>query len=214
MKVTAKICGLTDAASLDAALAGGAGMVGFVFFPPSPRSLPVAPAAALMARVPAGVDRVAVLVDPDDALLDDLVARTPVEILQLHGRETPARAAEIAARTGRRVMKAVKVKDEADLDGAAAYEPVVDHLLFDAWPPSRDGALPGGNGEPFDWPLLAGRRFGRPWLLSGGLTAENVAAAVAASGAPGVDVSSGVESRPGVKDPARIAAFLDACARL
>lgn len=214
MTVSAKICGLNDAAGLAAAIAGGAGMVGFVFYPPSPRAVALPVAAGLMAQVPAHIRTVAVLVDPDDALLDALVAATPVEILQLHGRESPERAAAVAARTGRQVMKAVKVKDAADLDAAASFEPAVDLLLFDAWPPSRDGALPGGNGEAFDWPLLAGRRFRRPWLLSGGLHAGNVAAAVAASGAGQVDVSSGVEARPGVKDPARIAAFLAACAAL
>ncbi|MEQ8349089.1 MAG: phosphoribosylanthranilate isomerase [Sneathiellaceae bacterium] len=214
MTVTAKICGLNDTAGLAAAIDGGAAMAGFLFYPPSPRAVSPMAAAALMAQLPGSVRSVAVLVDPDDGLLDTLVAATPAEILQLHGQESPERVAEIRARTGRRVMKAVKVKDAADLDAAAAFEPVADFLLFDAWPPGRDGALPGGNGEAFDWPLLAGRRFRLPWLLSGGLHAGNLAAAVATSGAAQVDVSSGVEIRPGVKDPARIRAFLAACAAL
>lgn len=212
MTVAAKICGLNDAAGLEAAVQGGADMVGFVFYPPSPRALTLQAAAALMAAVPEGMAKVAVLVDPDDALVDAVAAETPADILQLHGRETPQRAAAVRARSGRQVMKAIKVKDGADLDAAAAYEEAADLLLFDAFPPVREGALPGGNGTPFDWPLLAGRRFRRPWLLSGGLNAGNVAAAVAASAAARVDVSSGVELRPGVKDPARIRAFLAACA--
>jgi len=212
MSVGAKICGLNDAAGVAAAVRGGAAMLGFVFYPPSPRAVSVPAAAALMAGLPALVRKVAVLVDPDDALLDAVAAGTPVDILQLHGRESPQRAAAVAARTGRQVMKAIKVKDRDDLDRAADYAGSVDLLMFDAYPPVREGALPGGNGTPFDWPLLAGRRFDLPWLLSGGLTAANLAAAVAASGANLVDVSSGVEERPGVKDPARIEAFLAACA--
>lgn len=212
MSVAAKICGLNDAAGVAAAVQGGAAMVGFVFYPPSPRALALPAAAVLMADLPAEVRKVAVLVDPDDALLDAVVTQTPVDILQLHGRESPERAAQVAARTGRQVMKAIKVKDGADLDAVERYEHSVDLLMFDAYPPVREGALPGGNGTPFDWPLLAGRRFGRPWLLSGGLHAGNLARAVAASGASMVDVSSGVEERPGVKDPARILAFLAACA--
>lgn len=212
MRIAAKICGLNDRPGLLAAIDGGAAMVGFIFYPPSPRAVSPQQAAALMAEVPDGIATVAVFVDPDDALLDRVVAETPAGILQLHGGETPERVAEIRARTGRQVMKAIRVKDGADLDRAADFEAVSDLLLFDAFPPAREGALPGGNGTPFDWPLLAGRSFRRPWLLSGGLTAENLAEAVAASGATRVDISSGVELRPGVKDPARIRAFLAACA--
>jgi phosphoribosylanthranilate isomerase len=208
MKPCVKICGLNDDAAV--AAAADADFAGFVFFPRSPRHVGLDQAAALAAALPARVRRVAVTVDADDAALDAIVATLAPDFVQLHGRETPARAAAIRARFGRGAIKALAIADRADLDAATAYAGAVDWLLFDAKPPARADALPGGNAVSFDWTMLAGRRFALPWFLSGGLDAGNVAAAIAASGAAAVDVSSGVESAPGRKDPARIAAFLRA----
>ena len=215
MTVEAKICGVNSRAALQAALDGGAAYVGFVFYPPSPRSLTPEQAAALAAVVPPGVRKVGLFVDPDDATLSATLDVVELDLLQLHGAETPERVAEIKSRTGVAVMKAVKVEAAADVDSAVAYEDSADLILFDAKPP-RDmkGALPGGNAVSFDWRLLAGRDRACPWMLSGGLDADNVAEAVRISGAPAVDVSSGVEARPGEKDPAKIAAFLEAVSRL
>lgn len=207
MPVDVKICGLTTAAAVDAAVAGGARWAGFVFFPPSPRSLTPAEAAPLAGRVPAGVIRVALTVDADDALLDTILGAVPIDLLQLHGDESPARAAEIRARYGLPVMKALPVADAADLAFADAYAGAVDRLLFDARPPAG-ATRPGGNARSFEWSLLRRRSFARPWLLAGGLHAGNLAAAVAASGAVAVDVSSGVEDRPGIKNTAKILELL------
>jgi phosphoribosylanthranilate isomerase len=209
--LTAKICGLTDAAALDAAVSAGARRVGFVFYPPSPRHLSVDAAAALAARVPDDIDRVGVLVDPGDSELEALLERVPLSMIQLHGREGPRRVAELRERFGRPVIKAMAVAGKADLDAARAYEPVADWLLFDAKAPDG-GPLPGGMGMAFDWRLLAGTVWQRPWLLSGGLHQDNVADAVRLSGARHVDVSSGVEDRPGAKSVAKIRAFLAALA--
>ena len=205
-----KICGLRDAAMLDAAVQAGAAYVGLVFFEKSPRNVTLAQAAALAAVVPAGVAKVALVVDADDAQLDALLAQVPVDILQLHGAETPARVTEVKARYGLPVMKAVGVAGPDDLAALDIYAQVVDQLLVDAKPP-KGADLPGGNGLSFDWRLIAGRRWPVPWMLAGGLTPANVAQAVALTGAGQVDVSSGVESAPGVKDAALIAAF---CAAL
>jgi phosphoribosylanthranilate isomerase len=205
-----KICGLRDAAMLDAAVQAGAAYVGLVFFEKSPRNVTLAQAAALAAMVPAGVAKVALVVDADDAQLDALLAQVPVDILQLHGAETPARVTAVKARYGLPVMKAVGVAAPEDLAALDLYAQVADQLLVDAKPPV-DADLPGGNGLAFDWRLIAGRRWPVPWMLAGGLTPANVAQAVALTGAGQVDVSSGVESAPGVKDAALIAAF---CAAL
>ena len=205
-----KICGLRDAAMLDAAVQAGAAYVGLVFFEKSPRNVTLAQAAALAAIVPAGVAKVALVVDADDAQLDALLAQVPVDILQLHGSETPARVTEVKARYGLPVMKAVGVAGPDDLAALDIYAQVADQLLVDAKPP-KGADLPGGNGLAFDWRLIAGRRWPVPWMLAGGLTPANVAQAVALTGAGQVDVSSGVESAPGVKDAALIAAF---CAAL
>ncbi|WP_374575360.1 phosphoribosylanthranilate isomerase [Phenylobacterium sp.] len=212
--VQAKICGLSTPEAVRAALDGGARHVGFNFFEKSPRYV-TAEAAARLAepvRAKGGVGVVAITVDPDDALLDRLAAVLKPDFIQLHGKETPARAREVAARTGAGVIKVLSVSDADDLAGAAAFEPVVDHLMFDAKTP-KGSDLPGGMGAKFDWTLLAGRRFNRPWFLAGGLDPWNVAEAVRLSGAPIVDVSSGVERGPGLKDPALITAFLDAVRR-
>jgi phosphoribosylanthranilate isomerase len=205
-----KICGLRDAAMLDAAVQAGAAYVGLVFFEKSPRNVTLAQAAALAAMVPAGVAKVALVVDADDAQLDALLAQVPVDILQLHGAETPARVTAVKARYGLPVMKAVGVAGPDDLASLETYAQVADQLLVDAKPP-KGADLPGGNGLSFDWRLIAGRRWPVPWMLAGGLTPANVAQAVALTGAGQVDVSSGVESAPGVKDAALIAAF---CAAL
>jgi len=212
MMVTAKICGLSTAESVRAALDGGASHLGFNFYAASPRY--VAPAAAAHLAGPArGRARiVAVTVDPDDDLIDRLVATLQPDLIQLHGRETPARAAQIGRRADAGVIKSLPVAEASDLDEANAFDGLVEHLMFDAKPP-KDAAIPGGLGSPFEWSLMAGRRYQRPWFLAGGLDPWNVAAAVAQSGAPLVDVSSGVERGAGLKDPGLIAAFLDAVRR-
>lgn len=213
MRFQVKICGIRDAATLALAIQGGADYVGFVFFPPSPRAIDLFAAAELVRQVPDGVSSVAVLVDPDDRELDGLLAHVPVDILQLHGHETPERAAHIRERTGCRVMKALRVLDRDDLALAAGFADAADLLMLDAKP--RPGAvLPGGNGEAFDWSILAGFKPPLPWALAGGLNAQNIAAAVRDARPDIIDVSSGVESAPGVKDPARLQAFLAAAAQL
>lgn len=204
-----KICGLTEAAHVAAAVDAGARFLGFVFFPKSPRGVTPEQAAVLAAEVPVGVARVGLFVDPDDALLDRVLSVVPLDVIQLHGHETPDRVAEVKARFGLPVMKAVGLSGPEDLAQLIDYGVVADMLLVDAKPP-KDAVLPGGNGLAFDWRLLSGRRWLRPWMLAGGLTAENVAEAVRLTGAPVVDVSSGVESAPGVKDVARIRAFVAA----
>jgi phosphoribosylanthranilate isomerase len=214
MPVAVKICGLTDAAALDAAVKGGARYLGFVFYPPSPRALTIARAAELARGAPADRTTVGVFVDPDDDLLDKALARVPLGALQLHGAETPERVRAIKARTGRIVIKALKVAEPEDLAPVAAYAAVADLLLFDAKPPREPGRLPGGNGLAFDWRLLCDLRVGCPWLLSGGLSARNLEAAVTFCRPPAVDVSSGVERRPGVKDPPKIRKFLRLAAAL
>jgi len=208
MSISAKICGLSSEAGVAAAVAGGAAYVGFVFYPPSPRAVGPARAASLCAAVPAGVQRVGLFVDADDAAIRAVIDLAPIDILQFHGHETPDRVAEAKARFQRPVMKAIAVAAPEDVLVAERYEADADLLLFDAKPPRRADALPGGNGLVFDWRLIAGRRWRRPWLLSGGLTAELLPDAVRISGARAVDVSSGVERRPGDKDPKRIDEFL------
>jgi phosphoribosylanthranilate isomerase len=214
MPVEVKVCGLTDARSLAAAIEGGARWLGFIFYPPSPRALTPRQAADLAAKAPASCRKVGVLVDPDDALIDEVLRAAPLDCLQLHGAETPARVAAIKARTGRAVIKALKIAQSADLLPIPGYAAVADLLLFDAKPPPDPALLPGGNGLSFDWRLLQGLKVGRPWLLSGGLSAGNLAAAVQLCAARAVDVSSGVERQPGQKDPARIRRFLEVAASL
>ena len=209
----AKICGLSTPETVAAAIAGGASHIGFVFFGRSPRD--IAPEAAARLAPPAraaNVKVVAVTVDPDDALLDRLAATLKPDLIQLHGREIPSRARAVAVRTGAGVIKALPVSTASDLDAARTYETVVEHLMFDARPPEGSD-LPGGVGASFDWTLLAGRRFERPWFLAGGLDPWNVADALRQSGAPLVDVSSGVERGAGIKDPLLISAFLEAVRR-
>ncbi|MCP5370324.1 MAG: phosphoribosylanthranilate isomerase [Hyphomicrobiales bacterium] len=213
MTVHVKICGLSTAEAVAAAVAGGAAMVGFVFFPPSPRSLTPARAAELAAAVPAGVAKVALTVDADDALIDTVVAHLRPDILQLHGHESPARIAALRARHGLEIMKAVAIAGPGDVVRARGYESCVDRLLFDAKPP-KDATRPGGNALVFDWALLADEHWSRPWMLAGGIDAGNLAEAVEVSGAAMVDVSSGVEDAPGVKNPQKIRDFLALAATL
>ncbi|MDH3264563.1 MAG: phosphoribosylanthranilate isomerase [Paracoccaceae bacterium] len=207
--IRVKICGLREAAHVDAAVRAGAAYVGFVFFPRSPRNIAPAAAAALAARVPPGVAKVGLTVDIDDAALDALVGAVPLDMLQLHGGESPERVLAVRARHGLPVMKAVGIAGEGDLPALADYGRVADQLLVDAKPPTG-AELPGGNAVPFDWRLIAGRRWPCPWMLAGGLTPENVAAAIRLTGARQVDVSSGVERERGVKDEERISAFIAA----
>jgi len=206
-----KICGINDAAGYDAALRGGADWVGFVFYPPSPRAVAPAAAAALAARGGGGrrPRHVGLLVDASDAEIAAVLDEVPLDLLQLHGRESPERCAAIRRRFNLPVMKALGIAGPEDLALLADYAPAVDRFLLDAKPPPG-ATLPGGNATSFDWPLLAGRTIPRPWLLAGGLTPANVASAIRASGAEAVDVSSGVERMRGVKDPVLVAAFIAA----
>jgi len=204
-----KICGLRDTAGLRAAVDAGASYVGLVFFEKSPRNVSVSDAATLAQSAPVGLAKVALVVNADDAFLDAMTAQVPLDMLQLHGKETPARVQDIRARYGLPVMKAVGVGEASDLAALDDYAQVSDQLLVDAKPP-QNADLPGGNGLSFDWRLIAGRRWPVPWMLAGGLTPDNVAEAINLTGARQVDVSSGVESAPGVKDAARIAAFCEA----
>lgn len=204
-----KICGLRSPADVAAAAAAGAAYAGFVFFPGSPRHLTPEQARQAALAAPPGLAKVALVVDADDVALDAIVGRVPLDMLQLHGSETPARVAELRARYGLPVMKAVGVASEADLAGLGEMIRAADQILVDAKPP-KGADLPGGNGLAFDWRLLTGLRWPKPWMLAGGLTAANVAEAVRMTGARQVDVSSGVESAPGVKDHALIRAFVAA----
>ena len=212
--IRVKICGLTDPADIPAAILAGAAYLGFVFFPKSPRHLPLDAAAAMATSVPEGVAKVALTVDADDATLDVLTSSVPLDFLQLHGSESPARVAHVKARYGLPVMKAVGISGPGDLDQIAFYARVADQILVDAKPPA-DAGRPGGNARAFNWSLIAGRRWPVPWMLAGGLTPDNVAEAIRQTGARQVDVSSGVESAPGVKDAGLIRAFIDAaCGRV
>lgn len=209
--IRVKICGLTSPQAVAAAAQAGAAYVGFVFFEKSPRNVSIDVARDLAADVPPGICKVALVVDADDATLDAITDRVPLDMLQLHGRETPERVAQIRARYGLPVMKAIGVRVASDLDAVDVYADVADQLLIDAKPPA--GAdLPGGNGVTFDWTLLSGRRWPKPWMLAGGLTPDNAMRAINITGARQLDLSSAVESAPGVKDPEKIEAFMRAVA--
>ena len=208
-----KICGLSTPDGVTAALTGGAAFVGFMFFDRSPRNITPEAAARLAAPLrQTSLKTVAVTVDPDDALIDRLMATLKPDLIQLHGKETPSRVREIGQRSGAGMIKAFSVSSAVDVDQARAFDTVVEHLMFDARP-VEGSTRPGGTGARFDWSLLEGQRFSRPHFLAGGLDPWNVAEAIQASGAPLVDVSSGVERGPGLKDPALITAFLDAVKR-
>ena len=212
MAVGAKICGLSTPQTVDAALAGGAAFVGFMFFRASPRDIDPGAADHLAGRARGKARIVAVTVDPDDALIDRLVDTLRPDLIQLHGKETPARVFEVSKRARAGVIKVLPVSSSEDVDRAAEFEGVAEHLMFDARPPP--GAdRPGGLGATFDASILGGRRFQRPWFLAGGLDPWNVGEAIRLSGAPLVDVSSGVERGPGLKDATLIAMFLEAVRR-
>ncbi len=211
MDIRVKICGLRQPADVVAAAEAGAAYVGFVFFERSPRNVTLAEARALALQVPPGIAKVALTVDATDTALDAIVAEVPLDMLQLHGRESPERVSAVRARHGLPVMKAVGLSGPEDLAALDLYQTVADQILVDAKPP-KDAALPGGNGLAFDWRLLLGRAWRRPWMLAGGLTPENVALAIRSTNARQVDVSSGVESAPGVKDAGLIRAFIKAAA--
>jgi phosphoribosylanthranilate isomerase len=208
MPIAVKICGLGSEEAVAAAVAGGAAHVGFVFYPPSPRAVSAAEAARLCAAVPAGIGRVGLFVDADDGAIAAVLDAVPLDLLQFHGTESPERVAAAKTRFGLPLIKAVSIAAPEDARAAARYEDVADVLLFDAKPPRRADALPGGNGLSFDWRLIAGRAWRLPWMLSGGLNATLLPEAVRISGARAVDVSSGVERGPGDKDPDKIRAFL------
>lgn len=207
-KTFIKICGITEITALKAACDHGARFIGFVFYPPSPRALSPAAAGELIRQLPSTVKAVGLFVDPDDETLEEAIALAPIDMIQLHGHETPQRVAQIKARFHRPVMKALRVADARDVEAAHAYEDAADWLLFDARPPKAD--LPGGTGQRFDWSLLNGRSFAKPWMLSGGLDAGNVGQALAQLDPPAVDVSSGVEQSRGIKDPQKIIEFIQA----
>lgn len=207
--VRVKICGLKTPGDVAAVARAGAAYAGFNFFPKSPRFVTPEAARALALEAPDGLCKVALVVDADDSVLDAIVAGVPLDMIQLHGHETPARVAEIKARHGLPVMKVIGVAEEADLAGLLDYQLVADQILVDAKAP-KGAVLPGGNGLTFDWRLLVGRKWLKPWMLAGGLTPDNVAQAIQRTGARQVDVASGVESAPGVKDAGKIAAFVAA----
>ncbi|SLN24102.1 phosphoribosylanthranilate isomerase [Roseisalinus antarcticus] len=207
--IRVKICGLRDAAMVDAAAAAGAAYVGFVFFAKSPRNVTIEAARDAALAAPPGVAKVALVVNPDDALLDEITGTVSLDMIQLHGSESPERVREVRARYGLPVMKAVGIQSAEDLPALDIYSKVADQLLVDA-KPVAGGPLPGGNGVPFDWRLVSNRRWPVPWMLAGGLTPSNVADAIALTGVRQIDLSSGVESAPGVKDPVLIAEFIQA----
>ncbi len=209
MAIEAKICGLKTAEAVETAIAGGAGLIGMVFFARSPRNIDPQAAGALSLLAAGRATRVGLIVDETDERIASILEACPLDMLQLHGKETPERVAAIKTRFGLPVMKAVQIGEATDLARARDYEAVADRLLFDAKPPaSKTDALPGGNALSFDWSLLAGQSFGRPWMLAGGLTPANLAEAVRATGARSVDTSSGVEDRPGEKNLQKIKDFL------
>ncbi len=218
MAIDVKICGVTTTPALEAAIGGGARYVGFVFYPPSPRHITIAEAEILRRRLNgSATSAVALVVDADDAVLAAITEQVAPDFLQMHGKETPDRVAEVKRRFGLSVIKALPVAEAEDVAAARAYEDVADLLLFDAKAPVVAGGkkpLPGGRGEAFDWRLLAAHAWRRPWLLSGGLNCDNLARAVSLTGAQAVDISSGVERTRGLKDPELITQFLHLAATL
>ena len=213
MPAKVKICGLDREETVDAAVEAGATMVGFVFYGPSPRNLKIEFGAKLIRRVPANVEKVGLFVNPDNGLLSGVLDKAEFDVIQLHGDESPERVAELKSLAGRPVIKALKICRPEDFEVMDAYRSVVERFLFDARVPEGiRNALPGGNALSFDWKILAGQALEDPWMLAGGLTAKNVADAMRISGADAVDVSSGVEYRPGVKSVRKIKAFIEAVA--
>jgi phosphoribosylanthranilate isomerase len=215
MSLSVKICGLNSRDGLEAAVNNGTRFVGFIFYPPSPRYVEPADAGQLAALVPPHVTKVGVFVDRDPMEIDELLLQVPLDMLQFHGTESPRNMDELRQTFRLPVIKAIKVAEAADVEFARSFEGHVDYLMFDAKPPvGQEGRLPGGNALSFDWQLLTGQSWKTPWFLSGGLHAGNLAAAVRQSGAALIDISSGVELRPGLKDPEKIAEFLKLAATL
>ncbi|PHQ71613.1 MAG: phosphoribosylanthranilate isomerase [Sneathiella sp.] len=211
MTIQAKICGLNDASAVNAAVDNGARFIGFVFYQPSPRNVTPAQAAELAVLAPETVEKVGLFVNPDDALIQSALDAISLDWIQLHGSETVARVAAIKQKFGVPILKAIKIAEKSDFETAKSFQNVADMLLFDAKAPkTMENALPGGNGLVFDWRMMRGLDISLPWMLAGGLNADNVADAVTISGAARVDTSSGVEFEPGRKDPSAIAAFLKA----
>ena len=203
-----KICGLSDPQNLQTAIDAGTRFVGFVFYEPSPRNVSFDTAWNLARAVPTSIRSVGLFVDPDDELLERVLTGIQLDMVQLHGNETPGRVAEIKDKYKMEVMKAIRVREESDLEGIEGFDAAADWLLFDSKP--EKATLPGGTGHSFDWSLLEGRTFAKPWMLGGGLSPENVGDAIKQLSPNAVDVSSGVESAPGQKDPAKIKAFIEA----
>ena len=215
MSTTAKICGISDPITMAAAINGGASHVGLVFYDKSPRAVTTDQASKLSDQAKGNAIRVGLFVDPTDAVLETILSAVTLDLLQLHGTETPGRTAEIQTKFGLQVMKVLSIAEKADVEQASIYLDVADWLMFDAKPPkSLTNALPGGNAVSFDWSLLAGKSWPRPWMLAGGLTADNVSEAVRVTGASVVDTSSGVEDRPGHKNLAKTRAFLEMVATI
>ncbi|MEE8188695.1 MAG: phosphoribosylanthranilate isomerase [Kiloniellales bacterium] len=215
MPIEVKICGINSPEALRAAVEAGADYMGLNFYPPSPRAVTPDQAATLAAAAPPRLRKVGLFVDVDNETIAEVLATVDLDILQLHGAESPARVSEVRARFGLPVMKAIKIAGEDDVAGAENYCAAAERLLFDAKPPKDiKNLMPGGNALAFDWELLAGRSWPLPWMLSGGLDAENLAEAVRTSGARAVDVSSGIEDKPGVKNPDKIRAFIAAAKAL
>ena len=211
MTVEVKICGLDRSETVDRAVDAGAEMLGFVFYPPSPRNLTASAASRLTSRVPVGVKRVGLFVDPTDEMIATVLNQNVLDLIQLHGIESPERVTEIKGITSLKVIKALKVTDIGDLKYVSIYQGVADWLMFDALAPKdMKGALPGGNALSFDWNILARAKIPTPWILAGGLNLENVKEAMSTSGAKVVDVSSGVEKQPGVKCVEKIRSFIQA----
>jgi phosphoribosylanthranilate isomerase len=213
MGIEVKICGLRTPEAIDVAVSGGARYLGFVFFPASPRALVPEEAALLASNVAHGIKKVGLVVDADDALLDEIIARVPLEMLQLHGRETPKRAAEIKRRYNVDIIKAIPVEAADDIEAATPFEGIADMVLFDA-KPCAGATRPGGNARAFDWTVLKPMAWKGPWMLAGGLNAANLGEAVRLSEASMVDVSSGIEDALGVKNPEKITTFLAAARNL
>ncbi|TDI59604.1 MAG: phosphoribosylanthranilate isomerase [Alphaproteobacteria bacterium] len=210
MTIQAKICGITTPDTARAVAQAGASHIGFNFFPKSPRYLEISDAADLALMVPSGLTRVGVFVNPDDDFLSQAIAALSLDMVQLHGSESVDRVRDVQTQFGLPVIKAMPVAQRSDVTASVAYDGVADCVLFDAKAPKDDDAMPGGMGRPFDWTLLRDLPLKGPWALSGGLSPDNVAEAIRATGCTFVDVSSGVETQPGVKSAAKIAAFMDA----
>lgn len=202
-----KICGLTEPETLQTAIDAGADFIGFVFYPPSPRNISPQTAAELCALVPAHIKHVGLFVDPSDEELNETLKTVPLDSIQLHGSETPERVKEISEKFDLPLIKAIRVGSKSDLANIESYEPYIDWFIFDAKP--VDATLPGGTGQTFDWSLLEGIALDTPWMLSGGLTPENVSGALSHLNPPGVDVSSGVEGQKGIKDAEKITRFIN-----